>query len=68
MDRYPEGEEEANSEDCFDEDDFDEFGDLVGYGNRDAADFMINIPLINIINSNYQQLKNNKEVNNFMLE
>jgi hypothetical protein len=40
----------------------------VGYGNRDAADFMINIPLINIINSNYQQLKNNKEVNNFMLE
>ena len=53
MDKYPEGEEEANSEDGFDEDDFDEFGDLAGYGNRDAADYMINIPLINIINSNY---------------
>ena len=54
MDKYPEGEEEVNSEDCFDEDDFDEFEGLVGYGNREAADFMINIPLINIINSNYQ--------------
>jgi hypothetical protein len=53
MDRYLEGEEDANSEDCFDEDDFDEFADLVGYGNREAADYMINIPLINIINSNY---------------
>ncbi len=53
MDRYLEGEEDANSEDFFDEDDFDEFADLVGYGNREAADYMINIPLINIINSNY---------------
>ncbi len=62
MDRYLEGEEDANSEDCFDEDEFDEFEGLAGFGNREAADYMINIPLINMINSNYQQLKNNKEV------
>ena len=68
MDNYVEGDEDVNSEDCFDEDDFDEFADLAGYGNREAADFMINIPIISIINSNYQQLKNNKEVSKFMLE
>ena len=72
MDRYPEGEEAANSfEEAFDEDDFDEFGELVGYGNRDAADFMINIPLISMVNSNYQQLKNLKKdtgQSHFMLD
>lgn len=54
MDRYPEGEENSD-EDCFDEDDLDEFADLVGFGNprEGAPDYMINIPLINIVNSNY---------------
>ncbi len=54
MDRYPEAEENSDEE-CFDEDEMDEFADLVGFGNplEGAPEYMINIPLINIVNSNY---------------
>jgi len=55
MDRFEEGDEDAHSDEISDED-FEEF-------MRD--DDLYNIPLINMVNSNYQQLKRNK---NFVLD
>ena len=63
MDR--EDDEDADSEDLYDEDDFDEFAAGNNDHRSDSQQFIVNIPFINIINSNYQQLK---RLNVFLLE
>ena len=58
--QYEEGIEdsEQDSADSIEEEDFAEFLEL-NYYNQDVQEYMVNIPLINVVNSNYQQLKRN---------